>query len=110
METQGLTYETYVQGFQHIVIKCIISQVRGKKHDQSIFNESCVLVTTTFSLGTHNWRTYWKDFKVKVENNTRIANYENKQKYKTPSLISPWLGGRKGEISETRLLLQFNIR
>ena len=46
--------------------------------------------------------------KFNVGNHTKIANSENKQKSKMPSLISPWLGGRKLKISETRSLLKFN--
>ena len=38
-------------------------------------------------------QAYWTGLKVKVENNTNIANSENKQKSKMPSLISTWLGG-----------------
>ena len=49
---------------------------------------------------TYNFQTYWKVLKVKVENHTKIANCENKEKSKTPGLISPWLGGRKGKMSE----------
>ena len=48
--------------------------------------------------------------KVQVGNHTKIANPENKQKSKTPSLISPWLVGREGKIGETRLLLQISIK
>ena len=36
LEVMVLTYVTYVIGFQYIVVKQIISQVRGKKHDRSI--------------------------------------------------------------------------
>ena len=110
MKVLGLTYVPYVILFQHILGKWVIPQFRGKKHDQAINFQTCVLVTTPFSLGTYNLRMYWKGLKVKVKNHTKIANYENKQKSKTPSLISPWLGGRKGKMSETRSLLQFNIK
>ena len=51
-------------------------------------------------MGTYDLRVYWKGLKVKVENHTKIADSENKQKSKTPSLISPWFGGRKGKMSE----------
>ena len=37
----------------------------------------------------------WKGLKVKVENYTKMANFENKQKSKIPSLISPLHGGIK---------------
>ena len=77
--------------------------------ETNVLNNIYFLVQS-FSLGTYDLRTYWKGLKVKVENQTKIANYENKQKSKTPSLISPWLGGRKGKMSETRSLLQFNIK
>ena len=56
-------------------------------------------------MGTYDLPPHWKGLKVKVENHTNIANYENKQMSKTPSLIYPWLGGRKGKMSETRSLL-----
>ena len=53
---------------------------------------------------------YWKCLKVKDENHTKIANYENNQKSNMPSLISPWLGGEKMKISETSSLLKLNIK
>ena len=53
---------------------------------------------------------YWKGFTVKDENHTNIANSENNQNYNMPSLISPWLVVRKGKMSETRSLLNFNIK
>ena len=53
---------------------------------------------------------YWKGFTVKDENHTNIDNYENNQKSNMPSLISPWLGVRKGKMNETRPLLTFNIK
>ena len=59
---------------------------------------------------TYDLKMYWKGFKVKVENHTKIANSESKQKSKTPSLIYPWLGGRKGKMSGTRSILPFNIK
>ena len=73
-------------------------------------NEQYTFLVSSFYLGTHNLQTYLKGLKVKVENHTKIANCENKQKSKMPSLISPWLGGRKEKMSETRSLLQFNIK
>ena len=36
LEVLGLSYVPYVVGFQHIVVKIIIHQVRGKKHDRAI--------------------------------------------------------------------------
>ena len=51
-----------------------------------------------------------KGFEVKVKDQIRIANSENKQKDKMARLISSWLGDRKEKMSEIRLLLQFNIR
>ena len=36
LKVLGLTYVPYVLEFQHIVVKWIISQVRGKKYDQAI--------------------------------------------------------------------------
>ena len=73
-------------------------------------NQQYNFLVLSFYLGTSNLQTYWKGLKVKVENNTKIPNSENIQNYKTPSLISLWLGGRKGKIGETRSLLQFNIK
>ena len=51
-----------------------------------------------------------KVLKVKVKNHIKIANSENKQIPKTPSLISPWIEGRKGRMRKTRSLLKFNIK
>ena len=36
LKVMGIKYGAYVIGFQHIVVKLIISKVRGKKHDRSI--------------------------------------------------------------------------
>ena len=72
--------------------------------------QSCVLLTTPFSLGTNDLCTYLKGLKVKVANYTKIANYEYKKSSKTPSFISPLLGGRNEIISETKSLLQLNIK
>ena len=40
-------------------------------------------------MGTYDLQTYWKRLKVKVENHTKLANYENKQKSKTPKPQNP---------------------
>ena len=70
--------------------ECICGELFCTRLTEKIFAEkSCVLVTTPFYLGTYDLRTYWKGFKVKVGNHTKIANSENNQKSKTPSLISP---------------------
>ena len=69
-----------------------------------------IFLVWSFSLGKQDLHTYWKGLKVKVENQTKIVNSENKQKSKMASLIYPLLGGRKGKMSETRSLLQFNIK
>ena len=58
----------------------------------------------------YNLRMHWKGLEFKAENHTKIANSENKQKSKTPSLFYPWLGGRKGKMIETISLLQFIIK
>ena len=91
----GTLFDTYISPYICVVYKC---------------TEQYIILFWSFTLGTYNLRTDWKGLKVKVKNHTKIANYENKQTSKTPSLISPWSGGRKGKIIETRSLLQFNIR
>ena len=48
LKVLGLTYVHYVVGFQHIVVKEIIIQVRGKKNYQDIYILSCVIVKTPF--------------------------------------------------------------
>ena len=58
----------------------------------------------------YDLRMYWIFLKVKDDNHTKIANSENNQNSNMPSLISPWLGGKKVKISETSSLLKFNIK
>ena len=72
----------------------LVKQPKMNSHPRLIYGTR---VTTPFSLGTYNLRTQWKGLQVKVENHTKIDNSENKQKSKMPSLISPWLVGRKGK-------------
>ena len=60
------------------------------------------MVTTPFSLGTYDLRTYWKGLKGKIKNHTKIANYENKQKSKKPSLILHDLDGEKEKLVKQR--------
>ena len=61
-------------------------------------------------MGTFNVQIYWKCLKSKGKNHTKIAKSENKQKSKTPSLISQWLVGRKGKIGEKSSILQCNTK
>ena len=106
----GLKYVPYILGLQHIVSKLNISQVRCKKHDHNISFSSFLLVITPFSFCTYYLRTDGKGFTVKVENYTKIANFENKKTSKTQILISPWLEIWRRKMSETRSLLKIDIK
>ena len=68
LEVLGLLYVSCVLGFQHIVVKLNIFQLRGKKHDQA--------GATPLSSGTQDLKKYWKGLNVKFLNHTKIANSE----------------------------------